>query len=109
MSEKKQESIEADNIWAEIKSLPIGVYALKNQTVQQHVARIEVPTKELYIKLNSSAVLPALEESLGDTRLTHGKKYAVECGEGYVIIRRSVNRDAAVQQVLEDMANKASK
>ena len=61
--------------------MTLNIYALPNQKVSNHVTVLEVPGDELYLKLKSTAVLPALEESLGS-------KYEVELSEKYTIVRR---------------------
>ena len=94
---------EADKIWQEIRGLAINVYSLDGQKVSDHVLKIDLPANELYVKLKSSAVLPALEAALG-------KKYEVELAEQYVIVRRAVVDDEvvlnALQKTLEKMAEK---
>jgi len=73
---------ESDKIWEEIRRMPISLFALPSQTVEDHVERVPVPGKELLVKLTSSAVVAALEEAIG-------KKYEIEQAEGYTIIRRA--------------------
>lgn len=89
---------EADKIWEEIRDLPIGVYALPDQKISQHVVMIPCPGNELLLKLSSTSVLPSLEETLG-------KKFAVELGNGYVIVRRNVSRDEAVKAALAKLSS----
>lgn len=96
MSEKKTE---ADDIWTEIAVLPINLFGLTNQVVAQHVTKVPLPGKELYLKLSAGAVLPALEEALG-------KKYSVEMGMGYTIVRRASDRDAMVAKAVQEAAQK---
>lgn len=107
MSEKEDKvtTTEADKIWVEISGLPIDVFALSGQVVENHVTKIDLPGKDLYVKLKSSAVLPALEETLGNSHFTKGKKYAVESGEGYVVVRRGQDNSLVVK-AMEDMAKK---
>lgn len=78
---------ESEKIWDEIKDFGINIYALPNQRVQDHVTVLEVPGNELYVKLKSTAVLPALEECLGT-------KYSVELCEKYTIVRRATTNEA---------------
>ena len=73
---------EADKIWEEIANLPIAMYALANQTVRDHVEKIDVPGDKLFVRLNSSAVIASLETALGD-------KYELEQAEGYTMIKRA--------------------
>lgn len=98
MAEKKDvetEVTEADKIWAEIKDFPINVYAVAQQ-VHQCITKIDLPGDELFAKLKSSAVLPALETTLG-------KRFSVELADKYIIIRRAEDRDAKVQAAEKQM------
>ncbi len=82
---KNNESVdvsEADKIWEEIKGKTLNLYALSNQTVSDHVKKLAVPGQQLLVKLNASAVLPALETALGD-------KFEVEASDDYTIVRRA--------------------
>lgn len=100
---------ESDKIWEEIKNLPIDVFAIAGQCIAQHVIKIELPGTELYVKLASSAVLPALEATLAHPALIRGKKYEVLAGDGYVVIRRSVDLTGEVQKAMKDMKKAKSK
>lgn len=108
MSDKneKNSQTEADLIWEEIKSLPIDVYAVPGR-VDQYVKKIEVPGTDLFAKISSSAVLPALENTLGNGHLTRGKRYSVEVGEGFVIVKRHSDPALKVQEALEKMKKNA--
>lgn len=97
MSEVKKVETEADQIWEEIKDLPIGMFALANQTVKQHVHALPVPGKELLVKLVSTAALPALEETLTNR---FGKKYEVDVAEGYVIVRKVPSQEEDIKKAL---------
>lgn len=57
---------EADVIWDEIKELPIAMYALPKQTVQDHVIRRVLPGKAVYLRPKSPAVVASLGEALGE-------------------------------------------
>lgn len=63
----------ADKIWKKIADLPIDIFALPNQVVQQHAQREvrmeKVDPNAVHLILKSAAVRPALEESLGRLRL----------------------------------------
>lgn len=100
MAEKPVEKSESEQIWEEIKALPISVFALPGQTVEKHVTRVPFPGKELLIKLISPAALPALEETLANKLYTGGKKYEVEVGESYIMIRRASNREEEIKKAL---------
>lgn len=98
MSEvKKVDKSESEQIWDEIKDIPISMFALPNQSVKQHVVQIPVPGKELLVKLISTAALPALEEALVNR---FGKKYEVDVAEGYVIVRRFSSREDEIKTAL---------
>jgi hypothetical protein len=63
----------AQKLWDQIKNLPLEIFSLPNQLVQNHVTResgIEKAIPDsLHLTLKSSAVLPALEETLNKVRL----------------------------------------
>jgi hypothetical protein len=94
---------EADIIWAEIRNLPIDMYSLPNQRVEDHVVRkVGIPDACL-LTLRSQAVLPSLEATLavreqttmvrtaeGDPVSKTHPKYVLEEAEGYVLVRRHV-------------------
>lgn len=86
---------ESNKIWSEIRNLDLGLFALPNQTVEKHVVPLEVSGEELYLKLNSSAVLPALEDVLG-------RAFDLIQAEGYIIVRRASDKDAQVKQALRE-------
>lgn len=90
---KHVDKTESEQIWQEIKDLPILVFALPNQTVKQHVMQVPMPGKELLLRLVSTAVLPSLEESLG-------KRYEVVVAEGYVTVKRASTREVEVKKAL---------
>lgn len=87
---------EADKIWSEIQNLEIGMFALPNQRVSGHVTKINLPGDQLYVKLNSSAVLPNLEAVLRG-------RFEIEATEGYTIIRRATAEDTKVTKALAEM------
>lgn len=97
MTDKKTDS---DRMWDEVANLKVDVYGLPNQRVQDHVARMNIPSPKLFLKLKSAAVLPALEEAFG-------KKFAVELNEGgYVTVSRTEPAvETAVQAELQRLAN----
>lgn len=97
MSEKQNES---EQIWNEIKDLPISMFALANQTVKQHVMYVPMRGQDLLLKLVSTAALPALEETLNNNFLTKGKKYEVEIADRYTIVRRASTREEEIQKAL---------
>jgi len=74
---------ESDNIWEEIKGLPIDMFGLPNQFVSMHCTPVSVEPLNLYLLTRSPAVLPSLEMAIGD-------QYTVELVAGYVIIKRTI-------------------
>lgn len=83
MSTSKSAQVEnktakSDAIWDEIKDKTLSLYALPGQKVSTHVEKLPVPGDKLLVKLKSPAVLPALEEVLGDGFiLTPNEKFIV--------------------------------
>lgn len=106
MSEVKGD-YESDQIWEEIKNLPLDVFALGKAKVQDHVFKIDLKGTDLYLKLSSSAVLPALESSISNQYLTRGKRYQIEPAEGFVVVKRYTDKSAAVQKAIDLMAKKS--
>lgn len=98
--DKKTDKPESELIWEEIKDLPIAMFALPNQTIKQHVSRLEVPGTKLLLRLTSTAALPALEEALNNVVATHGKRYEVELAEGYTVIRRASIQKEEIKKAL---------
>lgn len=95
---------EANKIWDEISTLSIEMFSLPRQAVLHHVQRLQGANDAVFLKLNSSAVLPALEEALAANTVVipqknqtpHGDmldvafpKWELEQNEGYVIVRRA--------------------
>lgn len=105
MTNEKKVMIEADSekMWKEISNLPIDVFAVQDQVVANYVTKIDLPGSELYIKMTSTAVLPALEATISNMKYTRGKKYEIEPAQAYTIIRRVENRDAKVHAAIADM------
>lgn len=97
MSEKQVDKNESEQIWNEIKDLPIAIFALANQTVQQHVVYVPMRGSDLLLKLISTAALPALEETLNSVK---DKKYEIEVAEHYTIVRRASSKKKEIQKAL---------
>lgn len=76
------ENTTAGAIWSEIKGRPIDMFALPNQTVDMHCHPIPVEPSKLYLLINSSAVLPALETAVG-------RGYLVNLVDKFVTVSRS--------------------
>src|SRR5271170_3957647 len=75
---------DAEKIWDEIKSLPINMFALPNQTVADHVSPIpQIDATKLYSTVRSTATLPSLEAAVVS-------KFVVELADKFVIISRAV-------------------
>ena len=98
----------ADQLWDEIKDLPIEMYSLDNQRVQDHVTRKGGTPDSVVLGLRAPAVLPSLEATLKAQKQYKDKvsramkaegeivtetfpKYDMEEADGgYVIVRRHV-------------------
>src|SRR5690348_4936661 len=79
--EQDKKKAEGELIWEEIKNRSIAVFSLPNQKVADHVRKLQVAGGSLIVKLNSSSVLPALENVTCD-------KFSTELTDkDYVIIR----------------------
>ncbi|MAE86136.1 MAG: hypothetical protein CMB80_25590 [Flammeovirgaceae bacterium] len=104
MTDKKEV---ADQLWNEIKDLPIEMFSLPNQRVLNHVTRKGGTPDSVVLSLNSPAVLPSLEATLNAQKQYRDKvsramkaegenvtdtypKYEMEEAEGYVVVRRHV-------------------
>jgi len=104
MTEKKKL---ADELWDEIKDLPIEMYSLDNQRVLNHVTRKGGTPDSVVLSLRAPAVLPSLEAVLNAQKQYRDKvsfamkaegenvtetfpKYEMEEAEGYVVVRRHV-------------------
>jgi len=94
---------DADLMWNELRSLPIQMYALPNQMVEDHLIRVVGVPNELYLKTKSSAALPALEELIrsltmlrvertaeGDPITISYPKYEMKETDMYIVITRFV-------------------
>lgn len=57
---------EADLIWNEIKGIKINIYALDNQTVEDHVVRKNIPGSVVFLRPKSPAVISVLQDTIGD-------------------------------------------
>jgi len=91
----------AQEIWEEIRGLAIEMFALPNQTVENHCVPVQVDPSKLFLTIRSSATLPALEECLKQhsdhLALIEKKrktglptnKFTVELADKFVIVTRS--------------------
>lgn len=62
---KTHKETEADKIWNEIAKLPISMFALPNQLVEDHLEKLPVPGNTLYVRPRSPAVVQSLEDAIG--------------------------------------------
>lgn len=89
----------ADIIWADIKDLPLNMYAMVSK-VEDHVLRVHGVPDTLCVKFKSGAALPALETTLsavkqtrvertatGDPVTVEYPKYELEETELFVIVK----------------------
>jgi hypothetical protein len=70
---------EAGKIWAQIKSLPIHMFGLPNQTVEDYCFPVNITPEKLYLGTRASATLPALETTLLG-------RFTVELADKYVLV-----------------------
>lgn len=103
----EKEATEPENIWNEIKNLPIEMFALPNQVVAQHVFPypFHVDPTRLLATIRSTSVLPALEAAidaevkknttLATVLASRGKvppsvkRYVVELNDKFVSVSRA--------------------
>jgi hypothetical protein len=81
--EVKVEKTVAEKIWDEIKDKDMALFALDAQTVSSFCKEVKIEPSKCYVIPKVSAVLPALEETLG-------KKFACEMVDKYIVISRVV-------------------
>ncbi len=90
---------EAQEMWDEIKNLPIQLFGLPSQTVEHHCTQVVIEPTHLYLTIRASAVLPALETALNEytsgldmIAKKFGKvntvKFTVELADKFVIVSR---------------------
>ena len=81
MANKESNTNVAAQIWEQIKEKPVNMYALPNQKVEDYCKPAMVEPSKCYLTLTStaSALLPALEETLGKT-------YTVELVGKYIAV-----------------------
>lgn len=72
---------EAQKIWEEIKNVQLNMFALPNQTVDMYCKVYPIEPTHCYITVKVSAVLAALEDTLG-------KVYNFETAGKFVLITR---------------------
>jgi hypothetical protein len=74
----QKEETQADKIWNMIKDLNVDIFALEDQKVNQYCEKFDVEDSTVYVRLKSTAVLPALEEAIKKVKL---KGEVFELGE----------------------------
>jgi len=80
---KPRKVTESDKIWDEISGLSISMFSLPNQKVEDHLEKLPVPGTVLYARPKSPAVVPALEEAVGED-------FTIQTTEkGYLQIKRA--------------------
>jgi len=92
VSEKKSEVVGqksvkltvAGEIWEEIKDKNIDMFALPNQKVHMYCEPKEIEPTKCYLNAKASAVLPALEVSVGP-------KYSVERNAHFIVVSRKTS------------------
>lgn len=72
----------AGDIWNEIKDLNIDMFALPSQSVQMHCHPVNIEPSKLYLVMNSSSVVAALESAIGE-------KYQVDLNDKFVVVSRA--------------------
>jgi hypothetical protein len=70
---------EAGKIWASIKLLPIHIFGLSNQVVENYCFPVNISPDKLYLASKASAVLPALETTVAG-------KFVVELQDKYIVV-----------------------
>lgn len=98
---EKVKAPESDLIWEEIKALPLDIFGLSYQSVQDHVKKIELPGNECYISFKVGSVLPSLEDTLSNMKLTRGKKYLIENADKYYYVKRDNNKTDQVEKAIK--------
>ena len=72
---------EAEQMWNEIRHLPIQMFGLPNQTVEQHCSFYAIDPNQLYLTIRSSATLPSLETAIAP-------RFVVELVDRFVVVKR---------------------
>ncbi|MFA5757969.1 MAG: hypothetical protein WC942_01130 [Clostridia bacterium] len=94
-TELKTVATPAETLWNNIKRLPLEIFALPNQTVENHVTREanmeKVYPETIHLTLKSPAVLPALEETLGKVRVNPGESIVIDNNGRYTTVTLQKN------------------
>jgi len=75
----------SDELWDLIRALPVELYALPNQVVEQHVERLKITDDAVHLRLKSPAVLPALEEVLKRVKPPKGQKFDIVQTKEFIV------------------------
>jgi hypothetical protein len=81
-----QPQTESDKLWEKMRQLPLDIFALPDQTVEMHCKRVPLDPNSVHLKLKSTAVLPALEQSLRAIKLPPDKTWKLENGTRFCIV-----------------------
>lgn len=93
----------AEVLWNELRNLPIEVFALPNQRVEDHLNRVAGIPNKLYLRTKSAAALPAFETLLnglsiirvertaeGDPVNVSYPKYIMEENDMYIVVEHFI-------------------
>ncbi|HEY5267967.1 MAG TPA: hypothetical protein VII94_02440 [Candidatus Saccharimonadales bacterium] len=72
----------AEQMWSEIRNLPIQMFGLPNQTVEQHCSFYAVDPNQLFLTIRSSATLPSLESAITP-------RFVVELVDRFIVVKRA--------------------
>lgn len=72
---------EAQKIWEEIRQVQLNMFSLPNQTVEMYCRNYPIEPTKVYMTIKVSAVLSALEDTLG-------KQYNFETAGKFVLVSR---------------------
>jgi hypothetical protein len=80
------------DIWESIRGLPIEIFSLPNQKIEDHATLVTNTPTQLYLKPKSPAVVAVIEGALP------GGKYKVEFIDQYIVISNKTEAVATVVQ-----------
>jgi hypothetical protein len=80
---------DAGDIWNDIKSMVIDMFALPDQVVEMHCTPVPADPNRLFLTTASTAVLPSLEAAINrDARGQFQHRFNVELVDKFVIVSR---------------------
>ncbi len=97
MSSTVSKKTKADVIWDQIKDLPVEIYALPDQTLKQHVERLQVTEDQVHLRIKSPAIVPALEESLSKVKLARGEKFDILPQKNFIVVSISFDPNSLLK------------